>query len=174
MRWRGPPGQRHKWRTTMPSRDRRALSLLLPLLCAGFATGATPEAPSAQVIVEGGAEPIDYSQAVRCIAAFKIERTEPLNERYILFHLNDDTLWLAQMRTRCPGVTPSAHLAFDQDESRLCEWDTVRVVDADGAGGLGLGPRCNLPKFDPVSAQQVEMLKQQIRKPAHPPGKSQQ
>ncbi len=48
---------------------------------------ATAYEPTAEEILSGAAAPIDYSQAVKCIASHRIERTEPLNDRYIVFHL---------------------------------------------------------------------------------------
>jgi hypothetical protein len=40
----------------------------------------------------------------------------------------------------------------------------------EGIGNVRLGPICNLPKFEPVSPEQVEMLRQQIRNPTKAPG----
>ncbi|HTK98508.1 MAG TPA: DUF6491 family protein [Pseudomonadales bacterium] len=121
--------------------------------------------PTAEEILNGTAGPIDYSQAVKCIASAKIERTEPLNDRYIVFHLSRNQLWLAQLKMRCPGMTAVSQLSFEKDQHRLCEWDSVRTVNEDGIGGFRLGPKCNLPKFEPVSPEQVDMLKQHIRNP---------
>ncbi len=140
------------------------------LLCAAtlWMAAATAAEPTAEEILSGAAAPLDYSQAVKCIASHKIERTEPLNDGYIVFHLTGNELWLAQLRMRCPGVTANSVLSFEKDAHRLCEWDSVRTVTDDGIGGVRLGPKCNLPKFEPVSPEQVAMLKQHIRNPGHP------
>jgi len=143
------------------NRDRCALACGAALL----AFAATAAEPTAEEILNGTAAPADYSQAVKCISSVKIYRTEPLNDRYILFHLNGNQLWLAQFRIRCPGMTATSQLSFEKDQHRLCAWDSVRVVNEDGIGGFRLGPRCNLPKFEPVSQEQVDMLKQHIRNP---------
>ena len=141
--------------------ERRALA------CACLLWGFTASAaePTAEEILSGTAGPIDYSNAVKCIISAKIERTEPLNDRYIVFHLTGDQLWLAQLKMRCPGMSATAQLSFEKDQHRLCAWDSVRVVNSDGIGGFRLGPRCNLPKFEPVSQEQVAMLKEHIRNP---------
>ena len=130
---------------------------------------ATAGEPTAEEILSGTAGPTDYSQAVKCIWSSKIERTEPLNDRYIVFHLTGKQLWLVQLPVRCPGMTRSSVLSFEKNEHRLCEWDSIRTVTNDGVGGFRLGPKCNLPKFEPVSPEQVAMLKQHIRNPGHPP-----
>ncbi len=136
-----------------------------------FACAATAAEPTAEEILNGTAAPADYSQAVKCISSAKIYRTEPLNDRYIVFHVNGNQLLLAQFKMRCPGMTSSSQLSFEKDEHRLCAWDSVRVVNEDGIGGFRLGPRCNLPKFEPVSQEQVDMLKEHIRNPGPKPAK---
>jgi Family of unknown function (DUF6491) len=121
--------------------------------------------PSAEEILSGTAPPADYSQAVDCIPSAMINRTEPLNDRYIVFHSSGNRLWLVQLKMRCPGMTASSLLSFEKDANRLCEWDSVRTVNDYGMGGVRLGPKCNLPKFEPVSQDQIDMLKQHIRNP---------
>jgi hypothetical protein len=151
----------------------RKLAMIGALVCAWSAARAdpaAPDAPAAEAILKGEAPAGDYSQAAKCLPSVDIERTEALSERYIVFHFRNDGLWLAQMRGRCPGMSPNSHLAFEKDKSRLCEWDTVRVVYDEGIGNVRLGPICNLPKFEPVSPEQVEMLRQQIRNPTKVPG----
>ena len=130
-----------------------------------WALAASAAEPTAEEILNGTAAPIDYSQTVKCISSAKIDRTEPLNDRYIVFHLSGNQLWLAQLKMKCPGMTALSQLSFEKDENRLCEWDSVRTVNEDGIGGFRLGPKCNLPKFEPVSPEQVDMLKQHIRNP---------
>src|SRR5262245_17915437 len=48
--------------------------------------------PTAEEILNGTAPPVDYSQAVKCIQSERLERTEPLSERYIVFHLRGEAL----------------------------------------------------------------------------------
>ncbi len=148
---------------------------VLGLAIAGLACSAAGDEPSVDDIVKGKAPPVDYSQAETCLRSELIERTEPLNDRYIVFHLRGNETWLAQMRGRCPGLTPNAKLVFEKDSPRICEWDSVRVAYDNGLGnGLTFGPRCNLPKFEPVSEEQVTMLKDAIVAARKSPPKSDQ
>jgi Family of unknown function (DUF6491) len=160
----------------MRKRHRSSVARLaiVALSCAASAVEAAspdePVAADAEAILKGEAAPIDYSQAVKCIPSYKIERTEPISNGYILFHMQGGALWLAQLRVPCPGITPNAHLSFVKDMGRLCEFDDVRVVYDNGFGNSAtFGPRCTLPKFEPVSPEQIEMLKQQLKKPNPPP-----
>jgi hypothetical protein len=125
--------------------------------------------PSAEDILNGTAPPIDYSQAVKCLRSELIERTEPLGDRYIVFHLRGNQMWIAQMRKRCPQMGYDSKLMFVKNNPRICEWDTVRVVldsgvigTIDEIGEYRLGPPCNLPKFEPITQDQVNLLKQSL------------
>jgi len=123
---------------------------------------AEPGTPTFEEIVNGTAPPIDYSQTEKCLRSERIERTEPLSDRFIVFHMRGGALWIAQMRSRCPEMTYDSKLMFEKSNPRICEWDTVRVVHDEGFDGYRYGPRCNLPKFEPVTPQQVDMLKQAL------------
>ena len=121
-----------------------------------------PGGPTFDEIVNGTAPPIDYTQTEKCLRSERIERTEPLSDRFIVFHMRGGALWIAQMRNRCPEMTYDSKLMFEKSNPRICEWDTVRVVHDEGLDGYRYGPRCNLPKFEPVTPQQVDMLKQAL------------
>jgi hypothetical protein len=147
---------------TTPAEPPAAASNTEPAHANSAANDAAQAAgPSAEEILSGTAPPVDYSQAVKCIQSERLERTEPLSERYIVFHLKGDALWIAQMRNRCPGMTSQSKLMFEKINPRICEWDTVRVVYDEGTH-LRFGPRCNLPKFEPVSPEQVGMIKERL------------
>jgi hypothetical protein len=138
------------------------------VLCCGvalYSPASFAAEPTAEEILSGTAPPADYSQAVKCIPSATINHVEPLNDRYIVFHTGRNKLWLVQLKMRCPGMTASSLLSFEKDEHRLCEWDSVRTVDDNLMSGPRLGPKCNLPKFEPVSQDQIDMLKQHIRNP---------
>jgi len=133
-----------------------------PAADASTADKAKAAEPKAEEILNGSAPLLDYSQAVKCLKSENIERTEPIGDRYIVFHLRGNETWIAQMRHRCPQMGPYSKLMFVKNNPRICEWDEVRVVRDDGDDEYRLGPPCNLPKFEPVSREQVEMLKQSI------------
>ena len=154
--------------------DGRAIVLAASIACGAVAIAAEPSAdasavdepnaaePQAEEILNGTVPPVDYAQAVKCLKSENIERTEPIGDRYIVFHLRGNEIWIAQMRNRCPLMGSNSKLMFVKNNPRICEWDTVRVVQDDGGDEYRLGPPCNLPKFEPVSKEQVAMLKQSI------------
>ncbi len=152
-------------------RRRKTNPIRLALSCGAALWSLTAYAaePSAEEILSGTAPPADYSQAVKCIPFATINHVEPLNDRYIVFHSSRNKLWLVQLKIRCPGMTASSLLSFEKDEHRLCEWDSVRTVDDNLMSGPRFGPKCNLPKFEPVSQDQVNMLKEHIRNPGPKP-----
>jgi len=132
------------------------------------ASGAKADA-SAEDILNGTAPPANYSQAVKCLRSELIERTEPLSDRYIVFHLRGNQIWIAQLRNRCPQMNYDSKLVFVKNNPRICEWDSVRVVLDSGMVGTDdladyrLGPPCNLPKFEPITQDQVNLLKQSLQ-----------
>jgi len=128
-----------------------------------MALGAAADEPTAEDILNGKAPSVDYSQAERCLRSERIDRTEALNDKYLVFHLHGNETWLAQFPVRCPGLAPNVKLMFEKTNQRICAWDTVRVLYDNGFGmEPTLGPRCTLPKFEPVSEEQVAMLKSAI------------
>jgi len=164
--------------------DTRAIALTVSIVWGAAATADEPStdapaadqsgtaAPKAEEILSGTVPLVDYSQAVKCLKSENIERTEPISDRYIVFHLRGNEIWIAQMRNRCPQMGSNSKLMFVKNNPRICEWDTVRVVRDDGDDEYRLGPPCNLPKFEPVTQEQVAMLKQSIlnarKSPARP------
>jgi hypothetical protein len=143
-------------------------------------SASTAASPSAEEILSGNAPPADYGKRVRCVVAARIEKTEALSNRFIVFYGVRDELWLTQLRRPCPGLTPNSDLMFERRGSyRICEFDTVRTVRgsldpgsvfARPGANPDLGVRCMLPEFEAVTPNQVALLKREIRAARkHPP-----
>jgi hypothetical protein len=129
--------------------------------------------PSAEEILSGQAPLGEYGKHSRCLVSARIERTEVLSDRFILFHAVRGELWLAQLKRRCVGLTPQSDLMFERRGSdRICEFDAVRTVAGSIDPGAvfarpganpDLGVRCTLPEFEQVTAEQIDLLKREIR-----------
>jgi hypothetical protein len=143
-------------------------------------SASTAASPSAQEILSGNAPPVEYGKRVRCVMSARIEKTEALSDRFIVFYGVRDELWLAQLRRPCLGLTPKSDLMFERRGSdRICKFDTVRTVTGSlDAGSVfaraganpDLGVRCMLPEFEAVTPSQIALLKREIRAARkHPP-----
>jgi len=145
----------------------------IAVVMAVWMAAATAATPSAEDILSGQAPPGEYGRHSRCLVASRIERTEVLSDRFILFHAVRGELWLAQLKRRCVGLTPQSDLMFERRGSdRICEFDAVRTVTgsidpgsvfARPGANPDLGLRCTLPEFELVTEQQIDLLKREIR-----------
>ena len=113
----------------------------------------------AQEILSAPAE--DEKAAVRCIHSMDYDRVEVLDDLRVVFHGRGDKRWLNQLRIRCPGLRKRDPLQFEMRSMRLCEMDSFRSIDPSGFGMPGAS--CSLGSFEPVTPDQVEMLKDALR-----------
>ena len=81
-----------------------------------------------------------------------------------LYLKRGDEKLLLQFPQRCPGLRRDVTLLYEKgDTSRICEHDTVQArLDLGVASRWG--PRCILPAFESVTAQQIEYLKAELRR----------
>jgi hypothetical protein len=140
-----------------------AWSLLVVSLAAPFALRAA-EAPTVDDILTSKPSEEDYGTERRCVRSIAIERTEILSEKLIVFHMKrDDEKLLLQFQQRCPGLRRDVPLLYEKgDTSRICEHDTVQPRLDLGAASRW-GPKCILPAFESVTAEQIEFLKAELR-----------
>jgi hypothetical protein len=83
-----------------------------------------------------------------------------MGERWNELNGRGEKRWLNQLRVRCPGLRRHATLQFEMRSMRLCEMDGFKSVDP------GFGDRsgnCSLGKFEPISPDQEQMLKDALR-----------
>lgn len=142
------------------------------LVC-GSVSAAEPEdtAPSAdarpsleervQEILSAPAEDDAARAAVRCIRSSDYNRVEVLNDQMLLFQGRGDARWLNQLRIRCLGLRKRDVLEFEMRSMRICEMGSFRSIDPSGYGVSSAS--CSLGAFEPVSPDQVQMLKDSLR-----------
>ena len=138
---------------------------LAGLLLAGCATQDAPEEQqqeplSVEDILASAPKPEDYSDSVTCLHRDAYTDVEVLNRELLLFHGRRDKVWLNRLRRACIGLRRNDALAFEMRNSRLCDLDTFSSVDTFG-GPLGrTSARCSLGKFETVSPEQAQLLKE--------------
>lgn len=107
----------------------------------------------------------EYDTTENCIARSRISRTEILNERFVVFHLRGDEKYLVQFRHRCPGLRRNGTMRLETRSFRICSMDTVQGLYEIGIGRGTWGPSCMIPGFEPVTREQVAIIKDELRRP---------
>jgi hypothetical protein len=117
----------------------RRLSFLgAPLLVLDACAPARERSPAPTVIVP----PAEDGGAARCLPLANILRTEIVDDRTILFHLRDRTVWRNRLPNRCPGLRFQGGFAYETSIDQLCDLDLIRVLPP--TGGV-----CTLGVFEP-------------------------
>lgn len=94
----------------------------------------------------------------RCIALNRLDRTEVIDDRTIVFHMRDGSLYLNHLDRECPGLKREERFMYSPTGNRLCSIDTVTVLEQ-WAFGLTRGFTCSLGDFHPISEADLAELK---------------
>jgi len=136
---------------------------LLLAVIAG-ASGAAEAPPSVDDILAGNTNDGGYAKTQHCLRLDSISRTRILNDRYVVFETGRSERWLAKLPQKCPMLRPDSKLEFDTRDSRVCQWDEVRVLIETSPGRFPTpGPPCQLPEFHQISQQQVDALREALK-----------
>ena len=74
------------------------------------------------------------ADALRCVDLVRIDHTQVVDEQNILFYLRNGNIYLNQLSHRAPGLSPNRPIMFRTSTGRLCNHDTVTVLDTWGFG----------------------------------------
>ena len=94
----------------------------------------------------------------RCIALNRLDRTEVIDDRTIIFYMRDGGLYLNHLDRECPGLKREERFMYSPLGNRLCNLDTVTVLEQWGFG-LTRGFTCSLGDFHPISEADLAELK---------------
>lgn len=115
------------------------------------------------VIAEILAGPDDagYGEPKRCIVSGRIDRTQVLSDRLIVFHLRGGKKYVVQFKRRCPGLRRNGVTRVERRSMQICANDTIQGLYDLGVGG-SWGPRCVIPQFEPVTEEQVAFIEETL------------
>jgi hypothetical protein len=120
----------------------RLLTILVSTLAA--TTAAAADAPQ--------------PKALHCVDLSRIKQTEILDDQHMLFRMNDGKQYLNTLPHRCPGMRKDQPYLVRTIGDRLCDLDLVTMLDTAPFGFMP-GASCGLSKFEPVTNEQIEMVK---------------
>ncbi len=140
----------------------RKLSTLLAAVCLTVTAMITPSTAEEAEDTEEvpGPSPFDIllGESERCINTVRIDRTEVIDDRTVVFYLNGGDIYVNRLPHRCPGLRSRQAFMYKTTTSTLCSIDTIRVLDSFG-GGLRPGIGCGLGEFHPVSPGTIDQMK---------------
>jgi hypothetical protein len=94
-----------------------------------------------------------------CVVVSRIERTEVLDDRTVLFHLRGRReAYRNYLPRRCPGLERNDRFMYQVTGNRLCSVDTITVLEQ-FAGSPQRGFTCRLGLFHPITREEIEELK---------------
>jgi hypothetical protein len=152
--------------TGRPSKMRRvvaalfgALILTLPAVHAGEAD----ESVDSRIEAILTSPESDYVEPKHCLSTLAYDTVEILDEQRLLFRgRGKDELWLNQLAGRCAGLRRDMTLQFDLHGNQACRMDTVRGVESYFYFWQSVTGPCVLGGFEPVTQEQVALIKQAI------------
>ena len=96
-------------------------------------------------------------EPVRCIAPSRIDRTEVIDERTVIFHMRGSDTYLNRLSYACPRLVREKRFSYDIRTNRLCNVDVIYVLEWWGRS-LRRGPGCGLGMFYPITEEEAELL----------------
>ena len=122
---------------------RTVLALAVASSIAGLSTFATAEQEA--TLPKELAKYEMTGETRRCIRTVNISRSDPLDDRHILFKLRNGNLYLNRLGKGCGGLKFNDSYSFDNRLAELCQNELISVIDTFNNGALG---SCGLGKFE--------------------------
>jgi hypothetical protein len=111
----------------------------------------------------GGARAQSGSSTVDCIPVRRVDHTEVLDNRSIVFHMRGREAFLNQLERDCPGLEREKRFMYEVRSAQLCTVDTISVLE-DWGVGLAKGFTCPLGPFQKVSEDELADLRAQTQR----------
>lgn len=112
-------------------------------------------------------EPLDRTPQ-DCIVVANINRTRVLDDQTILFFMRGRRVFQNHLGRACPGLEREDRFMYEARNSRLCDVDTITVMEDWGGrptefGRFSRGFTCPLGDFHPISVEEAAALEAEER-----------
>ena len=112
---------------------------------------------------EEAGESVD-PKPVHCIDLIRIQQSDIIDNRHMVFRMVNGDLYLNTLSHACPGLRKNEPYMFRTSQTRLCDLDIITVLNTYGFG-FTPGASCGLGTFEKVTKEQVELVKIAAKKP---------
>jgi len=127
-------------------------------LLIAVAAAAADDNGKAASDADSDADAGEYFKLENCVDTSRIRRTSIIDDRTIVFYMNQKKIFVNHLPYRCPGLKIAGTFSYRTSISQLCNVDTIKVIRSMG-GRIDAGPSCGLGKFRPVTEEEVAMLR---------------
>ena len=94
---------------------------------------------------------------VDCLRMSLITRTKALDDQNVIFYARGKRAYRNHLPQKCPGLERENRFSYTVTSGRLCEIDTITVLQDIGFG-FQPGFTCRLGEFVPLSPEEIEDL----------------
>ena len=113
-------------------------------------------------IMEYPVDATEVGETKRCLSEGNYRSYRALGERHLLFEGRRGKQWINVLRGRCRNLDRGDFYIMEPSSGRqLCSSDQFEVADrltSTSFGDLGVGIKCSLGEFKPVTRAQVEEI----------------
>ncbi len=92
-----------------------------------------------------------------CVTVSRIRRTKIIDDKTILFYMRGSGIYQNILERDCPRLEREGRFMYEIRGYRLCDIDTITVLDRFGAG-FGRGFTCRLGEFHPITREEAEEI----------------
>lgn len=94
-----------------------------------------------------------------CISLMRLDHSDVVDDRTILFFLTNKEVRLNRLPSACPGLDTEERFLYRVTMNKLCQTDVITVLYAAGDGFLE-GPTCQIGAFQPLSQEAAQKLRE--------------
>jgi hypothetical protein len=93
-------------------------------------TGLFSQTLAEEAEPDSGPSAIDIllGETERCVNMNRIDRTEVINDRTIVFYMSGGDIYVNRLPHRCPGLRSRQAFMYKNTTNTLCNVDTIRVL----------------------------------------------
>jgi hypothetical protein len=106
---------------------------------------------------------VDQELPVQCVPLIRISQLSILDNRHMVFRMNNGILYLNTLPYACHGLRPGSAVMYRTSLDRLCDLDVITVLNSAGSGYMP-GASCGLGAFTEITAAEFKTLKERLKK----------